>query len=193
MDTRRAVLLMTGAILAVLALACRIGTPTPSAVPPSATPTRFATPTSLPTITPLPSPTPPPGNTFILQNATVTDVKFFEGGSDSPHYGERDYAVQFAKSRSRYIYCEVNLEYEEPGEHIDFVINMDWYDPHGKVFAEQAMDAYVEADWTSSVHASGRGWEKPGKWEVGAYRVESYISGQMVASGTFTITGPSVP
>jgi hypothetical protein len=192
METRRAVLLVSAASMVASALACRVGTPTPAVVLPTATPIQFPTPTSLPTITPLPSPTPPPGNAFILQKATVTAVKFFEGGPESPPYGERNYAVQFPRFGTRYVYCEISLEYAESGEHMDFVIDMDWYDPGGTQFAEQAMLAYAEADWTSSVHAAGRGWEKPGKWDPGAYRVDLTVSGQMLASSSFTITGPGV-
>ena len=189
MDTRRTALIVSAIILPGVVLACRVGTPTPTESIPLATPTRFATHTPLPTITPLPSPTRPPGNAYILQKAKVTGVNFYEGGPESPPYGERDYAVKFARSSSRYIYGEINFEYPAPGESIDFVVDTRWYGPDGEVVAEQPMETYVESDWTSSAHISGRGWDQPGKWAVGNCKVEFYVSGQMVATGSFEITG----
>ena len=76
-NNRRIVSVLSAILLLMAALACRVGTPTPTVTtsPPTPTPSR----TPLPTITPLPSPTPPPGNAVVLQKARVTDLFFFEG------------------------------------------------------------------------------------------------------------------
>ena len=72
-------------------------------------------------------------------------------------------------------------------ERVDFAVDSRWYDAAGDLFSEQSMDAWFEADWTSSAHAAGYGWDEPGKWTAGEYRVELLISGQPVISGTFEI------
>jgi hypothetical protein len=141
----------------------------------------------LPTITPLPTPTPPPGNAYVLEHTKATELLFFEGGAQSPSYGERTYNTSFSRLRSRYIYFEVSFEYEEPGERVDFVLDSRWYDGTGKMINEQSMDAWFEPDWTSSVHSTGYGYDRPGRWTAGEYRVELLISGQTVISGTFEI------
>jgi hypothetical protein len=171
--------------LLILTLACAVGTPTPTALPQTPTPT--ATRTPLPTITPLPTPTPPPGNAYVLENARATELLFFEGGAESPPYGERTYATRFNRARARYIYYEVSFEYPEPGERIDFALDSRWYDPGGNVFNENRMDAWFEPDWTSSVHSTGFGYDRPGQWKAGQYRVELFVGGQPVISGTFEI------
>lgn len=171
------------AILLLTTWACAVGTPTPTSSPQTPTPTPTRTP--LPTITPLPTPTSPPGNAYVLEHAKATDLLFFEGGATSPAYGERNYNTSFNRARGRYIYYEVSFEYEEPGERIDFVLDSRWYDAAGKMFHEHRMDAWLEADWTSSVHSTGYGWARPGQWTAGAYRVELFIGGQPVISGTF--------
>jgi hypothetical protein len=184
-NNRRIVSVTSAILLLMAALACRVGTPTPTVTtsPPTPTPSR----TPLPTITPLPSLTPPPGDAVVLQQATVTDLFFFEGGTEPPDYGERSYDTRFSRARSRYIYYEINFEYPEPGERVDFAIDSRWYDAAGDLFNEQSMDAWFEADWTSSAHAAGYGWDKPGKWTAGEYRVELLVSGQPIISGTFEI------
>lgn len=171
--------------LLVVTWACAVGTPTPTAVVQTSTPT--ATRTPLPTITPLPTPTPPPGNAFVLENAKATDLLFFEGGATSPPYGERSYATSFNRARARYIYYEVSFEYPEPGKRIDFALDSRWYAADGSLFNEHRMDAWFEPDWSSSVHSTGYGWDRPGQWQPGQYRVELFVGGQPVISGTFEI------
>jgi hypothetical protein len=187
MNTRRVAVPAVSILLLAILLACRVGTPTPTEAVPTSTPTLRPTSTPLPTITPLPSPTPLPGNAYILEKAKVDYVDFFEGGAEAPAYGERVYAVKFAKSSSRYIYAEINLSYPSPPQRVDFIVDTRWYDPAGQMIAELPLEAYVDAGWTSSAHAVGRGWDKPGKWIAGKYKVESYISGQLVASGSFEV------
>jgi hypothetical protein len=187
MNTRRAVVPAISILLLAVLLACRIGTPTPTEAVPTATPTSRPTSTPLPTITPLPSPTPLPGNAYILEIAKVDYILFFEGGVETPPYGERVYAVKFARSRSRYIYAEINLSYSSPPQRVDFIVVTRWYNPEGQVFAEPEMQSYIEPDWTSSAHVTWRGWDKPGKWAVGVYKVEFYISGHLVASDSFEV------
>ena len=194
MRNRPMILMMSALALLAVVLACRLGTPTPTAEPRPA-----ATNTPLPTITPLPeaSPTSPPtptsSDSYIIDVAQVTDVLFFESGVGVPPVEEREYAVRLPKSTSRYINYELNLEYPAPEQRIDFVIQAVWYDPDGEIFGEDSMDGYIESDWTSSTHAWGRGWEEPGEWDVGKYVVDLYVGGASLASGSFEITGvPSV-
>jgi hypothetical protein len=175
-------------------MACRLGTPTPS---PEQTPA--ATNTPLPTITPLPEPSPtsPPtptsSDSVITDVAQVTEVLFFESAAGMPAVEEREYATRFPKSTARYINYQLNLEYPPPERRIEFVIKAVWYDPDGEIFAEGSMDGYIESDWTYSAHASGQGWEEPGKWPVGEHTVELSVGGVLLASGSYEITGvPSV-
>ncbi len=184
------ILMMSVALLLVWAMACRLGTPTPS---PEPTPAAANTP--LPTITPLPeaSPTSPPSpaslDAYIIDVAQVTEVLFFESGAGMPPVEEREYATGFPRSTARYINYELNLEYPAPQRRIEFVIQAVWYDPDGEIFAEGSMDGYIESDWTSSHHASGQGWEEPGKWPVGEHTVELSVGGVLLATGSFEITG----
>jgi len=184
------ILTMSAALLLAVVLACRLGTPTPS---PEPTPAAAYTP--LPTITPLPeaSPTSPPTPTssdaYIIDVAQVTEVLFFESGAGMPPVEEREYATRFPKSTARYINYELNLEYPPPERRNEFVIQAVWYGPDGEVFAEDSMDGYIESDWTYSAHASGQGWEEPGKWPVGQHTVELSVGGVLLASGSFEIAG----
>jgi hypothetical protein len=120
-------------------------------------------------------------------NATVTALNFFEGGNDGVPSGQRIYRTRFSKSEARFIFWELNLEYPAPGRRRDFDIGATWYKPDGSVLTNQTKPAYLESNWTNSYHSYGWGWEEPGNWQPGSYRVELSVQGQRVASGVFEI------
>jgi hypothetical protein len=49
------------------------------------------------------------------------------------------------------------------------------------------MPTYAQQGWTQPVFNFGRGWNNPGNWKPGWYRVELYVNGNRIASGTFQI------
>jgi serine/threonine protein kinase len=159
-----------------------------------------------PTVTPVPvrtdaptlvsptrTPTPPPTQTPVPEwdipslPANVTELRFFEGGYDMPSHDERQYSSRFAASEARYIDYELNLEFPEPGRRVDFQVEAVYYNPDGTELTRFSADYHLEADWTTSWHAKGWGWDDPGKWSVGTYRVELYVDGQLAVSSSFEI------
>lgn len=117
----------------------------------------------------------------------VTSFDFFEGGFDAIPKQQRSYGVQFSKSSARAIWWELNLEHADPGRQIDFVIEAVYYRPDGSVLARQTNNTSIHAGWTTSFHSLGWGWQEPGNWSPGIYRVELSVNGKHVASGTFEI------
>jgi hypothetical protein len=45
----------------------------------------------------------------------------------------------------------------------------------------------VEGDWTSSWHGWSYGFDDPGNWTIGTYRVDTLFAGQVIASEQFEI------
>jgi hypothetical protein len=70
---------------------------------------------------------------------------------------------------------------------VDFTINATWYDGNGAVFAQQSLNTYVDAGWTAPVFNYGRGWQRAGNWKRGLYRVELFVNGSRIATGSFQI------
>jgi len=120
-------------------------------------------------------------------NATVTALKFFEGSTNAPPREQRVYANRFDKSKTRYIFWELNLEHPAQGHPVDFSIEAIWYRPNNSVLRRQTLQTSLEADWTWSYHQWGFGWDKPGNWEVGSYQVDLYVDGKKVASDVFEV------
>ncbi len=161
--------------------------PVASATPaPSATPTPSPRPTEPPAAPP-PTQTPTPDWDIPALQANVEALRFFEGPKEQPPRDEREYGQRFARAEARYVYYELYLEYEEHDRRIDFALDIVYYYPDGSVFTEFTGNHHIEPDWTTSWHAKGWGWGEPGKWTLGTYRVELYLEGEMIASGTFEI------
>jgi serine/threonine protein kinase len=119
--------------------------------------------------------------------ANVTDMRFFEGGYDIPPRDERQYTTRFAQSDTRYINYELNLEFPEPGHQVEFQVEAVYYRPDGTELTTLSADYHLEADWTTSWHAKGWGWDEPGNWPVGTYDVELYVDGYLIAFGVFEV------
>jgi tetratricopeptide (TPR) repeat protein len=114
-------------------------------------------------------------------------LNFYEQGSNDIPKKQRHYKTQFSKSTSRYINWELNLSHPAPGKRIDFEIEAVYSRPDGNVMAKYKSKSYVKSEWTYSYHGSGWGWKTPGQWPRGKYRVEIYIKGEKVTSGSFEI------
>jgi serine/threonine protein kinase len=154
----------------------------------SAPPEPTTTPVPAPKDTPVP-PTPTLAAVWDIPSlrATVTELRFFEGGYDMPPRDARQYGTRFAQAEARYIDYELNLEFPAPGRPVDFEVMAVYYGPDGTELDRFSAEYRLEADWTTSWHAKGWGWDDPGKWSTGAHRVELYVDDALIASGTFEI------
>ena len=120
-------------------------------------------------------------------NATVVELVFYESARDQPPMGDRVYRTEFGQSQVRYICWELRMEHPNPGRKVSFRIEAKYYNPNGTLLTEHYIDSYFDTGWSNSNHSSGYGFDKPGNWVPGTYRVDIYIAGDMVASGTFEV------
>jgi hypothetical protein len=134
-----------------------------------------------------------PGSDFSALNARVTSLRFYESGYDALPREQQVYAPRFAKDTTRYIHWELNLQYPAPGRRIEFQITAIYLRDNGTPAWEeihrQTGDAAVEGEWTETTHGWGYGFDNPGNWESGSYRVDLYIDGKQLASAPFAISG----
>jgi hypothetical protein len=120
-------------------------------------------------------------------NARVKDVRFYESDKGTIPFDKRKYATGFDSTKTRFINWELNLEHPQPKQRVNFEIDAIWSTPDGSVFAKQTMQSHVEPNWSNSHHSLGRGYETPGKFDSGNYRVDLFVKGELVSIGSFTI------
>jgi hypothetical protein len=124
---------------------------------------------------------------FPVPGANFQALKFFESAFNPPAVGSRVYSTQFDHRTARYVSWELNLSCPPPSSRIDFTINATYYHPDGTMFNSQDVASFVNAGWPGLVFNSGRGWQRPGLWKRGTYRVDLAVNGNRIASGYFTI------
>ncbi len=141
------------------------------------------------------TPPPPPvaqpvvGNLpgFPVPGASFKEIKFFESGYNPPQMGSRVYQAQFKDRATQFINWELHLTCPSPAYRINFSIYAVWYYPNGTVFGNQTINTYADPGRTEPVCNSGRGWQRAGMWRHGTYRVDLFVNGNRIGSGSFTI------
>lgn len=119
--------------------------------------------------------------------ARVTGVSFYEAGQTLPPMEQRRFATRFSSAATRYVWWDLNLAYPEPGRRIDFQVQSNVYRPDGTILTQLTNSYFLEPSWTSSSHSKAFGSQTPGSWSPGVYRVDLFVAGAKVASGSFEV------
>ncbi len=117
------------------------------------------------------------------------ELFFFEGNSDTqlPHRNSQQIKSSFDKDSVRYIFSVVRLNnkrWQESAQ--DLVIKVRYFRSDGGLFGESSINQHVPADWEFATLWTGWGWDTPGKWEAGSYRVELWLDDKdKIGEGVF--------
>ena len=116
-------------------------------------------------------------------------VQFYEGPHETqPEKTARIYRYVFAKSNTRTIYWEVDLNFPSVAREINFPLTAHWIKPDGSEMGQQTLNAVVKPEYNGvSGHSLGWGWVDAGYWPIGTHRVDFYVGKTLVASGSFQI------
>jgi hypothetical protein len=154
------------------------------------TPPPTATPTPPPTATPTPIPQQISGRpTWYISSvgATITSIKFFEGGWSEPATESRQYLRFFDGSTTRYIRYEIDVDYQyrwSDSQYFD--IEVVFY--RNGVYQSSATAAHkLWANYSAMSLTHGWGSRFPGSFTPGSYVVELYSDGVLIANGEFDI------
>ena len=120
--------------------------------------------------------------------ARVTSFRLYESGEGRSPLNKRKYGHIFAKSQTRYVNWEVNLEHPPLQRRNDFTLNAIWYRADGTTLIQQSLQSYVESGRHSSYHGHGLGAKKlDSYWQTGSYRIDLYADGKKIASDSFEV------
>ncbi len=125
---------------------------------------------------------------LFAQDFTFKTMRFFEGGYNVPDEAQRRFTGQFPKSATRYVWCQIDVEnrLHNVREQTHKVV-WRYYNPDGTLRGEPGLDFRIKPEWYTAWIPYGWGWDEPGNWPVGTYRVEIWIDGQKMAQDLFTI------
>lgn len=149
--------------------------------------TPYTPPIYTPQATPTPFDTPQPDLTQSGQ-LEFQFVKLFEGGSDTKPDNTTNYINTFPKSSTRYISFVVgarNLLYQIR-DHTSDVTGY-FYRADGSFVGKAAINVNISSSWKETDLWSGWGWNVPGNWVVGSYRLVIYFGSKQVGETPFTV------
>ena len=114
-------------------------------------------------------------------------LEFYESGKGL--YIEplkRRYSTHFPQQSARYINIEMWTWDLNKTNHTFHVVCR-YYKPDGCLLGETQDDWVVWFNDMRPYHCAGLGWDDPGQWKCGTYRVEILIDGVKFTEGSFTI------
>jgi len=118
----------------------------------------------------------------------LRSIRFYEGGASPATGQDKRFAAEFPRGTSRYIHCQVNMEndYWNIREQ-SYIFTWRYLNPDGSIRAEVSRPFTVRKDWHTAWVVNSWGWENPGNWPSGNYRVIVLVNGRPFGEGKFLI------
>jgi uncharacterized membrane protein YidH (DUF202 family) len=119
---------------------------------------------------------------------TLRSIRFYEDGPSKMPGENRRYAMEFARETSRYIYCEVNMENNlwRQRDHL-YAFVWQYINSDGSTYRKLSMPFTVRKTWKTAWVCNSWGWDQPGHWPPGNYRVVVLVDGHPFGEGVFTV------
>ena len=110
----------------------------------------------------------------------VSGIGFFNASC-----GQRDdkhgYSYHFAKRDARCIFAELHVPPNMP----ETTIHVIFYDVNGQVMYKENLP--LGKGSSATIVGVYEGWDEPGHWQLGIYRVEFLVEGELIAADEFQI------
>lgn len=119
-------------------------------------------------------------------DASLTHIRFFQSLGDRLPVESRLSGTRFDGRTVRWIKTEFGLVYPPVPAPVTFAVVCVYTFPEGTL-RPVTVERRVLAGWTGSVHAQGVGFEQPGHWPDGIYRVSCKSEDREFAAGSFEI------
>ena len=131
----------------------------------------------------------------VADTVEFEEIFFFEGNRDTqlPHSNSQQIKSSFNRDSVRYIFTVVRLtnkRWQESAQ--DLVINVRYFRSNGNLFGETSINQHIPSDWEYPTLWTGWGWDIPGKWEAGIYKVELWLDDKnKIGEGSFHLKSSS--
>jgi hypothetical protein len=144
-----------------------------------------------------PSPPEPEDSPQITEKPLATpalqleSLEFYESDKDD-RQKEMLYRLRFPHETTCFVYYKLTVRnrlYKQRDQTYELVDR--YYNPDGSLLAaDPPYNWVITSDTEQTWLTGGRGWDEPGHWEPGDYRVEILIDGVIFAKGSFKILKP---
>lgn len=131
-----------------------------------------------------------PEGIFASLNPRSTKLRFYRStvARKSTEISEDEYTTRFDKSAPSNIYFQLYSDITPPEHEVFYEIKSILYKSDGSILDRGTVYCNVERNWQrSSISLNDYNDSKGGYWEVGSYKVEAFIDGNLVATGSFEV------
>jgi hypothetical protein len=102
--------------------------------------------------------------------------------------GGPQYAQHFARSGTGYLTAQVTFENGRFGENeFTYEVMVGLYTYDNRPISANKKKMVVAADWKYAWTSQSYGWDEPGKWSVGTYRVKAWVNGELAGETAFYV------
>ena len=119
-------------------------------------------------------------------DAALTHIRFFHSIGERLPVEPRRYGTRFDTRTARWVKVEFGLVYPAVAAPTAVTVECAYTFPDGTIRPSK-IERRIPAGWTGSVHAQGVGWNQPGNWPAGSYRVSCASDGREFAAGSFDV------
>ena len=131
-----------------------------------------------------------PALLFSQEGISLRSLKFYPSPSlEDISVNSREYSFNFQKTVTCVINYEIvlsNLKFADQ----NLLVKAAFYDSKSKALQECVFEYDLKIDKDKEViYSTGYcGYEEPGYWDAGVYRLEISVNGVLFTSGTFSVT-----
>jgi hypothetical protein len=119
--------------------------------------------------------------------AKFTGIRFFETPKEIVAAEQRQYSQVFEAAQSRYVAIELSFTRPANAPVAEFTTNCNIFKPDGTSFGQVTLRFAPRAEWTAFINAGQWGYETPGHWAKGVYRVACTTDGRWIADSAFEV------
>jgi hypothetical protein len=124
---------------------------------------------------------------FPAMQAKFTGIQFFESPQDMLASADRKYDYSFKASDTRYVGVELSFARPKSVPPGAMAVECAISDPDGATLAKLTIPFDPDTDWETFQNARHWGYDRPGQWAKGVYRVACTASGRWIADTAFEI------
>ena len=118
----------------------------------------------------------------------LESLNFYESGKEFLDRRERTYTTSFKKRSTRYVNVALSISnslYAKQDKTYQVVYR--WFHPAGTLLREQESEWTIISEYDDFVATQRFGWDLPGYWTPGTYRLVILVDGVIFAQRPFTI------
>lgn len=119
-------------------------------------------------------------------------MKLFEGVAEFKVPEESDYTTEFFQNETRYLWVDLFLtKLDSSPDTLLLPVTLKFIEPEGSLFQEVKKSFSIKSDMESPIVTTAYGFDEPGGWPPGKWRVEAWVEDIKIGEQGFLVLASS--